>query len=109
MDREKSDILTRIHSGLPELEPPPGLTERIMSAVQAEARPAGWLWRVLVPAAAALFILLGVRIGTQIMDVWFAEPEIDQAEVTGLEYLADCPPYSLGEVMDIASKGGDDE
>jgi hypothetical protein len=109
MNSEELDILTRIHSGLPELEPPPGLTDRIMSAAEAYDRRAGWLWRVLVPAAAALFILLGVRIGTQIMDAWFTEPQIDQAEVTGLEYLADCPPDSFGEVMDIASKGGDDE
>ena len=110
MDRKDFDIITRIHSGLPGLEPAPGLTDRIMVAVEAadEGRT-GWAWRVLVPAAAALFVLFGIRIGTQLMDTWLEEPVVKHAEVTGLEYLEAYPPDSFGEVMDLASKGGDDE
>jgi hypothetical protein len=110
MDRKDFNMLTRIHSGLPELEPAPDLTDRIMAGVEAaRSGRTGWMWRVLVPAAAAVFVLLGIRIGTQIMDAWFEEPEIRHAEVTGLEYLEAYPPDSFGEVMDLASRGGEDE
>jgi hypothetical protein len=110
MDRKDFDTITRIHSGLPRLEPPPDLTDRIMARIETvEKGPAGWMWRVLVPAAAAVFVLLGVRIGTQLMDAWFEEPEVRHAEVTGLEYLDDYPPDSFGEVLNMAAKGGDDE
>jgi hypothetical protein len=103
------DILTRIHSGLPELESVPGLADRIMARIEAEEKgKTGRFWRVLVPAA-AVFILLGIRIGTQIMDTWIREPAVNHSEVTGLEYLEDYPPASFGEAMDIAARGGDDE
>ena len=110
MNRKEFDTIDRIHSGLPLLSPAPGLTDRIMAGLEeAEAGRTGWMWRVLVPAAAAVFILLGIRIGTQMMDAWFEEPEVRHAELTGLEYLEDYPPDSFGEVMDVAAKGGDDE
>jgi hypothetical protein len=110
MDRKDNDIITRIHSGLPKLEPSPDLTDRIMAGIEAVGvGRTGWLWRILVPAAAAIFVLLGIRIGTQVMDTWFEEPEVRHAEVTGLEYLEAYPPDSFGEVMDLAAKGGEDE
>lgn len=110
MDRNDNDIITRIHSGLPELEPAVDLTDRIMAGIEeAETGRTSWMWRVLVPAAAALFVLLGIRIGTQLMDAYFTEPEVRHAEVTGLEYLEAYPPDSFGEVMELAAEGGDDE
>lgn len=110
MDRKDIDIITRIHSGLPQLEPAPDLTDTIMAGIEVpETGGAGWMWRVLVPAAAAIFVLLGIRIGTQLMDAYFTEPEIRHAEVTGLEYLEAYPPDSFGEVIELASEGGDDE
>ena len=64
------------------------------------------MWRVLVPAAAALFVLFGIRIGTQITDVWIEEPVVvEHAEFTGLEHLEDYPPYSIGEAIELAAKG----
>ena len=100
----------RLHSGLPELEPSAGLTDRIMAGIESlETGRTGWIWRVLVPAAAAIFVLLGIRIGTQITDAWFEEAEVQHAEVTGLEHLADYPPYSVGDAIELAVKGGDDE
>ncbi len=110
MDNRDFDTITRIHSGLPRLEPAPDLVDRIMAGVMtAEPGRTGWMWRVLVPAAAALFVLFGIRIGTQLMDTYFEEPEVKHAEVTGLEYLEAYPPDSFGEAMDLAAKGGDDE
>ena len=110
MEREDFKIITRIHSGLPELEPAPDLTDRIMAGIEAaEPGRTGWMWRVLVPAAAALFVLLGVRIGTQIMDAWFDEAGIMHAEITGLEYLEAYPPDSFGEAVELAAKGEADE
>ncbi|MCK4549552.1 MAG: hypothetical protein KAU49_05265 [Candidatus Krumholzibacteria bacterium] len=111
MDHRDFDIITRIHSGLPELEPAADLTDRIMAGIEmAKTGRSGWIWRVLVPAAAALFVLFGIRIGTQIMDAWFEEPAVVQhAELTGLEHFEDYPPYSVGEVIEIAAKGGGNE
>jgi hypothetical protein len=54
-------------------------------------------------------VLLGIRIGTQLMDTYFTETEVRHAEVTGLEYLEAYPPDSFGEVMELAAEGGDDE
>ncbi len=103
-------VLGRLHSGLPELEPPAGLTGRIMAGMERfETGRTGWRWRVLVPAAAAIFVLAGIRIGTQIMDAWFEEAEVQHAEVTGLEYLDVYPPDSFGEAIELAAKGEDDE
>ena len=103
--------LGRVHSRLPELEPSGGLTDRIMAGIERfETGRTGWRWRVLVPAAAAVFVLLGIRIGTQIMDSWFEEDTVVQhAEVTGLEYLEIYPPDSFGEAMELAAKGENDE
>lgn len=102
--------LGRVHSGLPEFEPSGGLTDRIMAGIERfETGRTGWRWRVLVPVAAALFVLLGIRIGTQIMDSWFEKAEVQHAEVTGLEYLEIYPPNSFGEVMELAAKGENDE
>jgi hypothetical protein len=110
MDRNDFDMITRIHSGLPQLEPAPDLTDRIMAGIEtAGTGRTGWMWRVLVPAAAAIFVLLGIRIGTQLMDAYFEEEEVRHAEVTGLEYLDAYPPDSFGEVMELAAEGGDDE
>jgi len=110
MDRRDYDTIARIHSGLPEFEPAPDLTDRIMAGIEAaDAGRMSWMWRILVPAAAALFVLFGIRIGTQLMDTYFEEPLVKHAEVTGLEYLEAYPPDSFGEAMDLASKGGDDE
>ncbi len=110
MDSRDYKIIDRIHSGLPRLEPAADLTDRIMAGIEAaETGRSGWMWRILVPAAAALFVLLGIRIGTQIMDAWFVDPEVRHAEVTGLEYLEAYPPDSFGEVMDLASRGGENE
>ena len=110
MDRKDHDMITRIHSGIPQLEPAPDLADRIMAGIEeAGTVRRGWTWRVLVPAAAALFVLLGVRIGTQLMNAWFEEPEVRHAEVTGLEYLEAYPPDSFGEVIELAAEGGDDE
>lgn len=103
--------LGRLHSGLPELEPPAGLTDRIMAGIKRfETGWTGWIWRVLVPAAAAVFVLLGIRIGTQITDAWFGEPAVVQhSEVTGLEHLDVYPPDSFGKAIELAAKGEDDE
>jgi hypothetical protein len=110
MDRKDFRTIDRIHSGLPYLQTRHDLTDRIMAAVaDADEERTGWLWRVLVPATAAVFILLGVRIGTQLMDTWLEEPEVRHAEVTGLEYLEAYPPDSFGEALELAAKGGDDE
>lgn len=111
MDSRDFRIVNRIHAGLPELEPAADLTDKIMAGIETmQAVRTGWMWRVLVPAAAALFVLLGIRIGTQITDVWFGEDTaVQHAEVTGLEHLYDYPPYSVGEAIELAAKGGDDE
>jgi hypothetical protein len=110
MDRKDFDMINRIHSGLPQLEPAPDLTDRIMAGIEvAGTGRTGWMWRVIVPAAAAIFVLLGIRIGTQLMDAYFEEPEVRHAEVTGLEYLEAYPPDSFGEALVLASKGGEDE
>ena len=110
MERRDFNTIARIHSGLPQFEPVADLTDGIMAGIEgSETGRSGWMWRVLVPAAAALFVLFGIRIGTQIMDAWFVEPEVRHAEVTGLEYLEAYPPDSFGEVMDLASRGVDDE
>lgn len=110
MDRKDFNTITRIHSGLPQLEPAPDLTDRIMAGIEAGGTGrTGWIWRVLVPAAAALFVLLGIRIGTQLMDAYFEEPEVRHAEVTGLEYLEAYPPDSFGEAIELAAEGGDDD
>ena len=111
MDRKDFDTITRIHSGLPRFEPAPGLVDRIMAGIEAaETGRTGWMWRVIVPAAAALFVLLGARSGTQITDTWFEETTVVQhAEVTGFEHFNDYPPYSVGEAIELAGKGGGNE
>lgn len=104
------DTLVRLHSDLPELEPRADITDRILAGIETmETGRTGWMWRVLIPAAAAIFVLLGIRIGTQITDTWFEKAEVRHAEVTGLEYLEAYPPDSFGEVMELAAKGGDNE
>ena len=111
MNRKEIEIINRIHSGLPRLEPASDLADRIMAGIKAaETGRTGWIWRMLVPAAAALFVLLGIRIGTQITDRWFDETTVvEHAEVTGLEHFNDYPPFSVGEVIELAAKGGGNE
>ena len=111
MDNRDFKIVNRIHAGLPELEPAADLADRIMAGIETmQTGRTGWMWRVLVPAAAALFVLFGIGIGTQITDAWFGDDNVVQhAEVTGLEHLYDYPPYSVGEAIELAAKGVDDE
>ncbi len=110
MNRKEIEIINRIHSGLPRLEPAPDLVDRIMAGIKAaETGRTGWMWRMLVPAAAALFVLLGIRIGTQLIDTYFEEAEVKHAEVTGLEHFDDYPPFSVGEAIELAAKGGGNE
>ena len=111
MDHKDFDMITRIHAGLPRLELAPDLTDRIMAGIEAAGTGrTGWMWRVLVPAAAALFVLFGIRIGTQITEVWFGETAaVQHAEVTGLEHFEDYPPFSIGEAIELAAKGVGDE
>ncbi len=111
MERRELEILDEIHAALPRLEAPGDLTDRIMSLIErADSERAGLAWKVLAPAAAAVFILLGIRIGTQIADVYFRpEPVIRSAEVTGLEYLDAYPPDSFGQAIELAVRGGENE
>jgi hypothetical protein len=102
--------LTNLHAGLPEIGLPGRLTDRIMDRVaELDVERTGWLWKILVPAAAAVFVLLGIQIGTQITDSLLPESEVNHAEVTGLEYLDDHPPDSFGRIMGLAARGGEDE
>lgn len=110
MENREFDKITMIHSGLPALDPPAGLVDRIMLRVEEEeSGRTGWLWKVIVPAAAAAFVLMGVSIGSRIHDSFFGVEEPKTAEATGLEYLADYPPDSFGHTMELAARGGEDE
>ena len=102
--------ITNLHAGLPEIELSGRFIDRVMADVEElNAERSGWMWRILVPAAAAVFVLLGIRIGAQITDSLLPESEVNHAEVTGLEYLDDHPPDSFGRVMELAAGGGEDE
>ena len=110
MEKREFDKIDRIHSGLPVLDPPAGLVDRIMLRVEEEeSGRAGWLWKVMVPAAAAAFVLMGIGLGSRIHDSFFRDEEPMTAEAMGLEYLADYPPDSFGHTMELAARGGDDE
>jgi len=110
MENRDFDRISRIHSGLPRLEPPAGLLDSIMLRVEQEqSGRTGWLWKIIVPAAAAMFVLIGVSIGSRIHDTFFRKEEVRTAEAMGLEYLADYPPDSFGHTMELAARGGEDE
>jgi hypothetical protein len=95
---------------LPDLDTPEGLTDGIMLRISEEGPGrTGWLWKVMVPAAAAVFVILGIAIGNRITDVLLGRPDLRTAEATGLEYLDDYPPESFGEAMELAARGGGDE
>lgn len=110
MENRDFDRITRIHSGLPRLDPPAGLIDRIMLRVEEEeSGRIGWLWKVIVPAVAAAFVLIGISIGSRIHDTFFEKEEVRTAEAMGFEYLADYPPDSFGRTMELAARGGEDE
>jgi predicted anti-sigma-YlaC factor YlaD len=102
--------LAALHAGLREIEPPAGMTDRIVAASRAKARPAsGAAWRVAVAAAAGAVVLLGIYAGSIISRSYLEAPAPTYAEVTGLEYLDDYPPASLGEAIEVAAGGAEDE
>lgn len=107
-------ILAAVHAGLGGVAPPEGMTERIVAASRAArgraaSSGAGRRWVAIVAAAAAAVFLLGIYAGSFISRSYLQAAGPRYAEVTGLEYLDDYPPASLGEAMEVASGGAKDE
>lgn len=107
-------VLDLAHRGLRDVEPPAGLTERIVAAASAAGASrapsgSGLVWKAVVAAAAAAVILLGIYAGSFITRSYLQEPAPRYAEVTGLEYLEDYPPSSFGEAIEVATGGVSDE
>ncbi len=101
--------LENIHRSLPDLDPPVDLTDRVMERVSdssIEGRKG--FWKIIAPVAAAV-VALGVYAGIYITDSLLAPPQPSYAETTGLEYLDDYPPESVGMALDLALRGERDE
>ena len=97
-----------IHEGLVEAEPPAGLVPSVMSALEDPGRRerTGFWRRLMVPAAAALVVFLGIMAGAQIAEMVSPSNGNGQSDVFGLEYLEELPPGSIGELMMADSEGG---
>ena len=102
--------IEEIHRSLPFIEAPDRLTGRIMEEVAACGQERRRItWRILMPAAAAAFAVLGIYAGAYISDSMLSSPEPHFAETTGLEYFQAYPPESVGEALDLAARGEEDE
>jgi predicted anti-sigma-YlaC factor YlaD len=109
--RESLLELRSLHSGLDELEPPPTLVDSVMEVLDEPAAPR-WLqgWpRIVVPAAAALVIFLGVLAGGRLAELLMPVNGTNTVSVFGFEYLEEHPPGSIGELMLAESQGGVDD
>jgi hypothetical protein len=53
--------------------------------------------------------MLGIFAGSSITRAYLEPAAPTYAEVTGLDYLGDYPPASLGEAMEVAAGGAQDE
>lgn len=102
--------IDEIHRSLPVLEAPEGLTGRILDQVAETGQESGrGTWKFLVSAAAAAFVALGIYAGSLIGDSMLGPPEPHYSAMTGLEYLEAYPPESVGEALDLAARGEQDE
>lgn len=104
------ELPVRLHARLGRIEPPAGMTGRIVDAAWEIDRRRGLARAALVAAAAALVVLLGIGAGSLIVRSHFAGArEGGYAAYTGLEYLDVYPPDSIGEAIQLAAGGEADE
>ncbi len=97
------------HRELPEAGPPPAILAAVMAEIEGRNRDAAaWWYRIAVPAAAVLIMLLGLGAGVSLNEAMLAENGNGVEEVLGLEQLDDYPPGSFGEILVAATEGGDD-
>lgn len=107
---EKVRRIEEIHRSLPIIEAPDRLTGRVMEEVAARGQERRKItWRILMPAAAAACAALGIYAGAYISDSMLSSPEPHYTETTGLEYFQAYPPESVGEALDLAARGEEDE
>jgi anti-sigma factor RsiW len=108
--RESLLELRSLHKELTELEPPRNLVTAVMDVLEEPEEQGllqGWL-RIVIPAAAALVVFLGVLAGGRLAELLMPSNGTDTASVFGLEYLEEHPPGSIGELMLAESEGGAD-
>jgi predicted anti-sigma-YlaC factor YlaD len=102
---------TALHRDLVELEPPLSLANDVMASIvepERRGRLTGF-FRVAVPIAAAVVLVLGIYAGIFLGDL-ITQPGVNgNLAVLELEYLDEFPPGSAGDVIMTATEGGDDE
>ncbi len=102
---------TALHRDLAQLEPPRTLVTDVMASIgepERRGRLTGF-FRIAVPIAAAVVLVLGVYAGMFLGDL-IKQPAINGSlAVLELEYLDEFPPGSTGDVIMTATEGGDDE
>ena len=100
-----------LHSEMALAQPPSSILAGAMAAVEGSAGKGwmqGWL-RIAVPAAAALTVLLGLRVGGFLTET-FAPPDTgEHVEVLELDYLGEYPPGSVGDILITVAEGDGDE
>ncbi len=100
-----------LHREMVEVQPPSSILPAVMTAVRGAERKdwmQGWL-RIAVPSAAALIVLLGLRVGGFLTEVLAPAGIEEQTEVLELEYLEEYPPDSVGDLLITIAKGDGDE
>ncbi|MBU8923246.1 MAG: zf-HC2 domain-containing protein [Bacteroidales bacterium] len=104
---ESLQVVSAMHRELVETTPPSGILEIVLETTRGRDRIPGW-WKIGISAAAAVVILLGVRIGDYISSSYSDASSPDQAEVFEMDYLEAFPPGSLGERLMITMEGDAD-
>ncbi|MCK4537790.1 MAG: zf-HC2 domain-containing protein [Candidatus Krumholzibacteria bacterium] len=101
---ESLQAVSAMHRELVETTPPPGILDAVLATTRRPERISGW-WKIGISAAAAVVILLGVRIGDYISSSYGDASSPDQAEVFEMDYLEAFPPGSLGERLMVTMEG----
>ncbi len=104
---ESLQAVSAMHRGIVEATPPSGMLDSVFAATTRRDIIPGW-WKVGISAAAAVVILLGVRIGDYISSSYDDASSPDQAEVLEMDYLEAFPPGSLGERLMVTMEGDAD-
>ncbi|MDZ7861040.1 MAG: zf-HC2 domain-containing protein [Candidatus Krumholzibacteriota bacterium] len=103
--------ISEFHKGIEEVEPPSTLLEGIMSGIREEDHlfQLG-LWAKLAVSAAAVFVMLaGAGVGNFLAER--SVPRVDPLEddIFRVEYLANYPPGSTGQLIAALTEGGEYE
>jgi anti-sigma factor RsiW len=96
-----------MHRELVESSPPASILDTVLAATSRQDRIPVW-WKIGISAAAAVVILIGVRIGDYISSSYSDNSSPVQAEVFEMDYLEAFPPGSLGERLMVTMEGDSD-